>query len=385
MSRNSKNGKSLIFKITAYIIVIISEIGFGILLGTQIKNFSSIQSAESFTEIILYITILIIAVYTSMFAQIIVHEAGHLVFGLLTGYKFISFRIFNIMFIKEDEQIKLKKYSLAGTAGQCLLSPPDSNNGKLPVVLYNLGGVFMNIISCLICIGLYFAFKSIPFLAELIIIFAFFGFITAITNGMPIKMKTVNNDGSNTLELIGNENARNAIFIQMKIVEKSSKNVRLKDMPEEWFTLQSDEDIKNSLNATINVFACNRLVDAHKFDEADMLMKHLLESDNGVVGLHKKLMICDRIFIELITENRKEVLKNMLDKEQQRFMKQMKNYPSVIRTEYLYALLAEKNIEKAEKLKAQFEKCAEKYPYPSGIESERELIEIGEKQKISEN
>jgi hypothetical protein len=54
----------------------------------------------------------------------------------------------------------------------------------------------------------------------------------------------------------------------------------------------------------------------------------------------------------------------------------MQKFPSVIRTEYAYALLYEKDLPKAEKLKARFEKCAKNYPYTGDIESERELFEI---------
>lgn len=78
--------------------------------------------------------------YLAIILQIIIHEAGHLIGGILTGYKFSSFRIFNFMFIKENDKLKLKKLSLAGTGGQCLMSPPEFIEGKVPYILYNLGG-----------------------------------------------------------------------------------------------------------------------------------------------------------------------------------------------------------------------------------------------------
>ena len=61
----------------------------------------------------------------------------------------------------------------------------------------------------------------------------------------------------------------------------------------------------------------------------------------------------------------------MLDKEQKKFMKSMKNFPSVLRTEYVYALLCEKDTVKADKVKNQFEKCAKTYPYQNDVQSER--------------
>lgn len=383
MSRNSKNKKALLQRIM-HIIFLIIGMGVGFFLALYLKSTLIIASSEQLNKKLLYIIVVLITIYISLFIQIIIHEAGHLLFGLLTGYKFRSFRIFNLMFIKENEHIKLKKLSLAGTAGQCLMCPPNIKNGKMPVILYNLGGVITNIITGLIFFGLYCISASIPLLADAMIISSVFAFIFAISNGIPLKTQSVNNDGYNTLELIRNKDAKKAFFIQMKVAEKTAENIRLKDMPEEWFTLQSDEAIKNSLAATINVFACNRLMDELKFEEADKLMQHLLETDNGVIGLHKKLMICDRIYIELISANNSETLNRLRSKEQQKFMKQMRNFPTVIRTEYLYALLAEKDIKKAEKLKAQFEKCAKTYPYQSDIQSERELIEIGEKANTSE-
>ena len=58
------------------------------------------------------------------------------------------------------------------------------------------------------------------------------------------------------------------------------------------------------------------------------------------------------------------------------FMKAMKQFPSVIRTEYAYALLAEKDAAKAQEFERQFERCAAGYPYPNDIEAERELMQI---------
>ena len=39
------------------------------------------------------------------FLQTVIHEAGHLVFGLLSGYQYCSFRIGSFMWIKQDGKI----------------------------------------------------------------------------------------------------------------------------------------------------------------------------------------------------------------------------------------------------------------------------------------
>lgn len=319
---------------------------------------------------------LFLGMYVALFFHMILHEAGHLVFGLLTGYKFSSFRIASFIWLKENGKIKLKRISIAGTGGQCLMIPPDIKDGKIPLLLYNLGGSIINIIiGALFLIGYWFC-ADVPFLSTLFVIFAVVGFMTAIMNGIPMRMGTVDNDGYNAFALSKNKEAVEAFWVQLKVVEQSSKGFRLKDMPAEWFTVPTDEAMKNSMVATRGVFACNRLMDEERFEEADALMAHLLEIDSGIVGLHRDLLICDRVYMELIRENRREVIENMLTKEQKKFMKSMKRFPSVLRTQYALALLFEWDTPKADTINNEFEKVAKTYPYSQDIESERELIEI---------
>ena len=54
----------------------------------------------------------------SVLIQIVIHEAGHLIFGLLSGYQFCSFRILILMWIRSEGRIRLKRLSIAGTGGQ---------------------------------------------------------------------------------------------------------------------------------------------------------------------------------------------------------------------------------------------------------------------------
>lgn len=335
-------------------------------------------TGKSLHEEILSLIGLFLGMYVAIFVQVIIHEAGHLVFGLCSGYQFSSFRIFSFMWMKEGDKISLKRFSLAGTGGQCLMIPPDMVDGRIPVVLYNLGGSLMNIIAGILFLGLFFAFSNVPFLSALMLLFAVIGFLFAIMNGVPMRMGTVDNDGYNAFALTRDKEAMRSFWVQMKANEQIAKGIRLKDMPDEWFIVPADEAMKNSMVVVLGVFACNRLMDAKQFEEADRLIAHMLEIDSGMIGLHRNLLICDRMYVELVTENRREVLDKLLDKEQKKFMKSMKNFPSVLRTEYVYALLCERDTAKADKVKTQFEKCAKTYPYPNDVQSERELMEIAE-------
>lgn len=352
----------------------------GIIMILYIKQSSGAE--KPLIEKIMSLVGLFLAMYIAILVHLIIHEAGHLVFGLLSGYKFSSFRIFNFMWVKENEKIRLKRLSIPGTGGQCLMIPPDLEEGRIPIVLYNLGGSLINAIAGLTFLILFFAFVSMPFLSFVMLFFAVIGFIIGIMNGVPMRLGTVDNDGYIAFSLTRNPAAMLSFWVQMKVNEQYAKGIKLEDMPDEWFAVPSDEAMKNSMVVVMGVFACNRLMDAQKFEEADKLMAHMLEIDSGMVGLHRRLMICDRMYVELITENSREVLDKMFTKEQKKFMMQMKNYPSVLRTEYVYALLYEMDNAKAERIMAQFEKCAKTYPYPNGVQSERELMEIAKERKI---
>lgn len=256
------------------------------------------------------------------------------------------------------------------------MSPPELVDGKMPVVLYNLGGSFMNIMASIALLGLYLVLKNVPFVSVLLLMLVIIGFAFAIMNGVPMRMGAVDNDGYNAFSLTRNSETLQSFWMQMKVNAEIAKGVRLRDMPDEWFKIPSDESMKNSMVVVKGVFACNRLMDQQNFEEADKLMEHILNIESGMVGLHRSLMVCDRLYIELITENRREVIEGMLTKEQRKFMRQMKRFPTVLRTEYALELLYDKDIIKAEKRKELFEKCAKTYPYPNDIQSERELMEI---------
>lgn len=321
--------------------------------------------------------LLLFVMYFGILVQMVIHEAGHLVFGLATGYRFGSFRIMNFMWLKENNRITLKHFSLAGTGGQCLMVPPDMADGKIPVVLYNLGGSIMNIAASFLFLCSYFIIARMNFLSVTLLMFSVIGFMLGVMNGVPMRFGGIDNDGYNAYSLTRDDKALRSFWIQMKVQEQNAKGIRLKDMPEEWFCMPSVEEMGNSMIAAIAVFYCNRLMDMQDFEEANKRMQQLLEMESGIAGIYRNLLICDRMYCELLDGN-KDAAEKLFTKEQQKFMKSMKKFPSVLRTEYVYALLYQSDVARAEKIKTMFEKYAVTYPYSCDINAERELMCIAE-------
>lgn len=338
----------------------------------SMRYLSDMAENADFGLYMFYLCAVLLELYIAIFLQLIIHESGHLIFGLLTGYKFSSFRIGSFVFMKEEGKTRVYRLSLAGTGGQCLMCPPDMEDGKIPYVLYNLGGVIMNLIAAAFSALLY----AVGFLPGFFLIMAVVGLGLALANGVPLRLGAVDNDGYNAMSLGKNPAALRSFWVQLKASDSTAKGVRIKDMPEEWFYLPDDEALKNSMVAVMAVFYENRLMDEHRFSEAAELIDHLQGTETGIVGLHMGLMTCDRIYCELAGDRNTAVIEKLLTKGQRAIMKQMKNYPTVLRTQYALALLKDNDEARAAEYKKKFSACAESYPYKGDITAEQELVDI---------
>lgn len=377
MSESKKKKKSPWKSIVMIAIFLGAGFGLGWLIGSVMDPVLDELSSGEFLLGLAGVYVCLLLFY---FLQIVVHEGGHLMFGLLTGYEYSSFRIGSFMWVMLDGKIRLKRFSLSGTGGQCLMAPPDRKDGKVPYVLYNMGGCIANLVVSVIPMVLVLVFWEFTYVQCMVLLWAVIGLFLAITNGIPMKIQGMPNDGHNAVSLGKHPEALKAFWLQMKINEQVALGKRLKELPEEWFELPTKEGMQNSMIATIAVFTCNRLMDEGKYAEAADLMERLLKEKNGMIGIHQQMLNADRIYCELLGENRKEKLEELYTDELQKFLKAMKKSPSAYRTEYLYTKYVSKDEKKAAIAMAGFEKAAKTYPYPHGIEGEREMIAyVGEK------
>ncbi len=363
-----KSGKNVVALIGLFLLCV----GLGALFG-----FGMVWLEDRYFErqLLLWDWIVILALaLLFLFIQLIIHEGGHLLFGLATGYTFSSFRVGNFMWVKLDGKIRLKRMSLAGTVGQCLMLPPPYTE-KFPVVWYNLGGVLLNLITAVFAVAFTPLCAGVPYLFLSLILFASMGVLLALTNGIPLRIGQVDNDGANTVSLRKNEKARYAFWLQLEINGRIANGERLKDMPAEWFVLPSDEEMKNGMLAAQGAFTENYYMDKHDFAAAKACIEHLLAVDGGFAEVHIQLMKCDLIYL-LLLEGEVSGATKLWTKELRAFMQSMKKFPAVLRTQYVYALLAQKDGYKETECLMAFENAARSYPYAADIQSERELIQI---------
>ena len=122
---------------------IIAGMVCGLLAGSYF--YAQWEKELTLNVFLLDIIIFLAIIYLAVFLQVIIHELGHLACGLLTHYRFSSFRAGWFALIRDKGKFKLKLFKMPGTMGQCLMVPPDMENGQFPFVLYNLGGVLLTL------------------------------------------------------------------------------------------------------------------------------------------------------------------------------------------------------------------------------------------------
>lgn len=370
MSEQSKSGKKKVnwggMLSGAIMMITCGVIGF---FGARI-----IDSHLSDGNPLINMLIMLGGIYLAFFTQIILHEAGHLIFGLATGYRFVSFMAFGVIWTSgADGKLRAGRMQLAGAGGQCLMAPPDYHDGDYPFTLYNLGGVLMNLITAGI-FALLARLIPVTWLQLLLLGQVCIGVAFALLNGLPIPVEAVQNDGKNLLCIRKDEVARRAFWVQMSLAAASAQDVRLKDMPEDWFAPLPEDKMDNAIVSAVAVLNTSRLMDKLDFTGAEAEIRRLLAREKGILGLYRMTMGCDGAVCELIAGRPGDLTESLTTKENQQLMKAMKAHPAILRTQYAIALLKEKDATKAEKLLADFEKAAKKHPNPQEIVGERELI-----------
>lgn len=317
---------------------------------------------------------LIIGLLLGLFIQIVFHEGGHLVFGLATGYEFVSFRVGSIMLLRRDGRFQWCRYNLAGTCGQCLLAPPPWREEGFPVFAYNLGGPLANLVSVALCgvlVGLF--RQSSPALACIWIGIGLAGLYLGLMNGIPLKISGMPNDGYNALHLGKDPVTRRAFWAQLAINAAQMEGRRLRDIPEDWFSLPEDAGPDDPLKGSVWVFRYSRLLDQGRYEEAGALREELLKKGDRLAAVHRYALQADQGFFDLLNGRTEQGLEILNRSEIKAFCRQMRGNPGIVLVQY-GAARAAGNTQEADRLRARLEKDLAAWPYPGDADATRELL-----------
>lgn len=303
---------------------------------------------------------------------LIIHEAGHLVFGLATGYKFLSFRIGSFTVVKEHGKLVQRKFTIPGTAGQCLMTHESVENPEdMPYFWYHFGGGFFNIICAVIGLLGYIACEN-KYAEVIFVLFCGVSALLALMNLIPLNMG-VPNDGYNIYLLHKSALNRKLIFNSLVINGMQYKGTKLRDMPDELF---EGADAHGGIYETsIACIAASKKLDKHDFQGAKILFLKLLDNES-LLGLYRNECKCELMFTRIVTGDSREEAEEYYDKALKQYINVTgKTYIMRKRLMFAYYLIIEKDREKAQ---LEYDKAVQMnktYPCRGEYDSEMELIE----------
>lgn len=206
-------------------------------------------------------------------------------------------------FIRKDGKLCIKRFSLAGTGGQCLLTPPERPLEDIPTTLYNLGGVLANLLTAILAFLPLLTVDGLPYLLKFfLLMLSLIGILLAGMNGIPMKMGGIGNDADNMCLLLKDSKSKQALVTQLRINALVQEGMRPKDMPAEWFSQTEDINYKDALQVTIALMSASRLLDCEEWEAAYNAFEKIMSHRHEVIGLLIKETACELLFTALVTK-----------------------------------------------------------------------------------
>lgn len=351
-------------KAIRHLIAILIGAVLGFFIGIGITN--AMDEMHTSLSLLTYVG-MVIWLYVCVMLAIWLHEAGHLVCGLLSGYRFASYRAGRLMLYRKNGRMRIGFYHVPGTGGQCLMVPQTELGEAYPFVLYNAGGVLANALAAVVLAGAGLA-VSHPLIRLMLLIAAAIQVILGVPN--LFSLKTIPTDGQNIRNMRKSEAQRVAFWRMLHIYEACVNAAPLREQPSDWFddTLPGDGD--DPLTLSIKASTALRLTDEGRFDEAAALYRALL-ADGRMAQTQRNECACELLLLLCATEGASEETAALETKELRRYIAATKGSLSRAALALVQALSSGDAVavEKAERF---WQTALRHYP----IEGERSSYEI---------
>jgi hypothetical protein len=221
----------------------------------------------SYFSLIFFIVASLYAVYKGYPALILLaliqyialslHEIGHIIFGLISGYKFVFLKIPFLLIYKDFNKIIIR---LKPTITSSCLALP-LKEGKY--LLYYFGGFIANAICCILAVVyiLSIGFNSIA------LVILIFNLITALVTIIPMIIFGQHNDGHVIFESLQSREATHALYLQQYEMDNRIKGMRFRDYDDNIFQISDSANLSNTLISQIVVFEAKRLYDKGEYEK----------------------------------------------------------------------------------------------------------------------
>jgi len=286
-------------------------------------------------------TILIVGV--SFLLHVILHEMGHVLGGLASGYQFIMFRFFSTVWIKTSEGLSKRKEHIPGVLGQALMVPPETDGKEQPpFLLYHSSGLIMNAVTALL-----FVFFGRIITIGPIIYFLYVSAIVAlfiiITNALPLQ----GTDGYNIIQQIKNPQAHEEITTILYLYRDMVAGVSFATL-QKYVDLETSDPLKDPNATTMYTVRADYLLEQKRFAEAHQIYKLLWDNLQDIFPAHQPTLTMSYLFTLLLTDPTHPNVQKITQG------KVYKDYQKIKQSEYIRvyaakALYADEDFKEAEK------------------------------------
>ena len=362
-------------KILQYVILIAI---IALMIGGSVYANRFFDSTDGSSQRLLNLGISFVAMLIGLYVNIILHEIGHLIGGLRSGYRFVAFNVFRSTVKKENGKLKVKRCRFPGAMGGCILSPPDMNDGKYPFKLTTCFGFLVNFLIGAVCFILLFSIAGISGFAAVVLLFTgIWGIGLGVLNLVPINT-ILPNDGYIFFHMGKEENAsmRRGFWSGNRVQILDTEGVRPRDIPTELFDWVDKDNVKDVFTLGTAGIQYKYYLDGRELDRARALMQSLCNNSSNIPKVQMDSGYCDLLFQEMVNECREGAIDRLYTKGVKDFMSIARSEMNVQRTLYAHALLVLKDPVKAKKHLSLFQRACASSIWSGTAIMELELIAL---------
>lgn len=353
-------------------------IGFGLFALTNdggVSAFFEKLASINVLEVLLLIGLMILWMVVSAVLQIVIHEGGHLVAGLLMGYRFVSFRVFSLTLVRQEGRFRFRRFSIGGTGGQCLMAPPDKPIDQIDTRWYNLGGVLANVLVSGAALTLFLVCDLPMWAGTWMVMMTIIGVIYALLNGWPMKVGGIGNDGYNLVHLEKNPDDKRLLIQMLDCNARIQEGQLPKDLPEEYFEPQGEIDWGDGLQVNWQMMVVARMENLHQWDEVYKLLSDGIKARGKMPDLFWMETACEMVFVCLAI-GRKDEAQRLYTPSLQNYVKTYsRTQSSKQRIAFAVELLMMDRRDEASQILDTLKNNRHKYLLQGEVEMDIELME----------
>lgn len=234
------------------------------------------------------------AILSGFIIQTILHEIGHLIGGLLTGWRLLYLQLYSLVLKKKDKGYTLTVVSNKGF--MCIMYPDSVNNKAL---IYTMGGCIANLLSGIIGVQLLYTVAKESVLWLYIWCFMVFGIGLFLMNGIA-RVNRVCNDMACYILLKNDSNSRFCHNSQLLIAKELMRGLSYGDIGRELICLCPDP-AENDIQAYQAVLEYYYYLDIRDYLKMGQALNKIRKKDN-ISKEVSNIIELEHMYLQLLIE-----------------------------------------------------------------------------------